>query len=610
MRTFQLLFAFCALIVLAYGQDSYSGENTDVLLEKSVNSLKRKEYAQAEEYLRVILERQEELDNATLPKVYNNMGVVNYGLGNYDQGIEYYRKALRMYKTLGNDTLYAQALFNMGLAYKEIAEDSLASHTIYRSVYVFRRLGLWMEEASALNSLGNLYRDAGAYKRSEDYLTQALAIRQENGYDQGVAYSEHALGMLFMESGEYDRANAHLRRALAQKEELGLTSQLANTYAQLGLLYMSQGDCDSAKIYLDRSCDIRYNSGELALAMNNLHLGEWHLQCGTIRESIPFFLKAGQTLENLGGKKDLLLVYEGLARAYEDIGEYEKAYHIEKKHSVLRTALQEEAGRKELARLAIQYDLRGYKQSLAMRTLENDYLRTRSNWLITGGVILVVLLFIISFLYRLSAGRKRRIEMQNTVLQSKNQNIIALHDELVHRTNNFVTLISGMMLRDRTDTSKPFIDRYLAWLSAISRVQGHLVLEPNGKFNTIHLAEYMKTLVEEAQVIYGVEIELDFVTVSQYTVNYQLAARLGICLNEFINNSVKHNTGSSLMIRVSIRLTDKEVQMEYRDSGAIETEAGGGNGLSLIRELLSPVQGTIDIIPGTSFHALICVHRK
>ena len=142
-------YPFLILIVIlssnVLGQDHYSNQNIDSLRKKSIEFLIGHDYSEANEILSVLVKRKSELPIKIVPTVYNNKGIALYGIGNYVEGIKYYKLALETYRKTQKDTLYAQALVNLGMAYKEIGADSLASRTLYRAIDKFQKLHLEKE---------------------------------------------------------------------------------------------------------------------------------------------------------------------------------------------------------------------------------------------------------------------------------------------------------------------------------------------------------------------------------------------------------------------------------------------------------------------------------
>lgn len=604
MHKYPILILIIILSSNVLGQDQYSNFNIDSLRMKSIECLINHDYTKANELLSVLVKRKSELKIELVPTVYNNKGIALYGIGNYAEGIKYYKLALDTYKKNKRDTLHAQALVNLGMAYKEIGADSLASRTLYQAIYKFQKLHLEKEEASAYSSLGNLYRDSKEFDRSEHYLGKAIAIQKRIDYQKGVAYSYHGLGRLMLEQERYDEAKGYFFKSLHLKNSLGLESKSASTLAQLGVLYLAMSNCDSAEFYVNKSIAIRQlakKPNRLEIAINNLHLGEINLECGDLEKSQSHFLEATNEMFELDAKKSLVLAYEGLMKAYQETDDFDKAYSISLKLIDLNSEVLGENNQKEMARLGIEYDVKGYQQEIELKKIENDFLLKRNRILLISSIILTLLFVTILFLFRQNRKRKRKIEVQNQALVSKNQNIITLHDELSHRTNNFFSLIRGLLLTDKSPENDQLIALQISRMDAMAEVQKHLIIDGKNSISSVDLTTYIQELLEQSKILYGSGRQLSFIenlsNSPQIIIHYESVARLGIVLNELINNSLKHNKKlDHLKITIEVKLATDMLNIVYADSGEIiSSSTPDGNGLKLIKQLLVPIKGEVTI---------------
>jgi len=617
MNRFIILLIIALLSTNVLSQNKYSNSNVDSLRKLSVNLLRQHNYTEANRVLDAILKRKSEIDDKWLPTLYNNKGIALYGLGEYTVGVKYYKKAIDTYKAEGRDTLYAQSLVNLGMAYKEIGADSLASTILFRAVYKFQDLKLLKEEASALNSLGNLYRDVGNFKRSEYFLKKALSIRQKIGYRKGVAYSFQGLGRLMLEKKDYEAARVYFFKSLHLKENLGLKSKTASTLAQLGVLHLEMNNCDSASYYMNLSVENRKKyapNSLLEIGLNHLHLGEMHLKCGELDKSLSHLIIAQKDLESINAKQDLILVYENLIVTYKRLNDFKNAFQVSQQLLKLKSIVQSDNSRKELARLSIIYDIKGYQRELELKRIENSFLTARSNILISASIILLIAMMIITLLLRRSRKQKRKIEVQNESLIHQNHNIRTLHDELTHRTQNFFSLIRGMTSSDRDDRNHALINKQIARIDAMSEVQKHLVNYKTNVFNYVDLSRYLEQLLHYKKDLFSNRKSLSFkdnLEKIDLKVSYSLAARLGIILNELITNSLKHNENVELQIEINMVSTDSEIIFSYQDSGKfVHKENDKGKGMKLMNQLLNPVKGKILLDTKDHFSVVIKIPKE
>lgn len=617
-----ITFIAALLCFVCFGQDKQLKQTKlDSLYSLSREKLIEKNYQEANDLLEKLIQFKDQLEPQRVPIVHNNLGIAKYGIGDFTEGIKHYKIALTAYKRSKNDTLTAQALLNLGLAYKEIGADSLASTMIYDAIYIFRELERRQEEVSALSSLGNLYKDGRQFERSEYFLTESLGLSKEIEYHKGIAYALHGLGTLMLEKGIYDKSESYLKRSLSIKDSLQLKKHAATTCAKLGELYLILDRCEEARTYFNRSISLRSVNGRSTsrkLAMNYLHLGQLSQQCGTPDSSETYYLKAANIFQMQPGSTDLLRTYEALLEIYKGENQTNKALDISTKIIELKGIILGDKNQKEIAKLAVEYDVIGHQNAVKLKEQENKHLSFR-NTIISVVLILSFASMILIFIsFRNNILKKRKIERQNEILSAKNRDIITLHDELSHRTNNFFSLLQGMLHIDseNSNLSKHELLRlYENRIQAMADVQRHLVLGVNDSIITVDFKAYLQELIENSEILYAQEklisIEHNIGGLTISSTRYEIPTRLGIILNELINNSVKHNRDQTEGIRVTISFEyfNQKLQIHYSDNGILTKvdSSQNGLGLALIKELLQPIGGKVSYPQLESFEALLII---
>ncbi|MCJ8289269.1 MAG: tetratricopeptide repeat protein [Crocinitomicaceae bacterium] len=580
-----------------------------------------KNYREASILLEELVSRENELDAKKIPIVHNNLGIAKYGLGDFSAGIKHYKIALDSYQDAKNDTLSAQANLNLGLAYKEIGADSMASTMIYRAIYTFRKLDLKQEEVSALSSLGNLYRDGQQFTRSEYFLNESLKLSKKINYDKGIAYAFHGLGTLMLEKGSYTEAEDYFQRSLSIKDSLKLKKHAATTCAKLGELYLILNDCKKAKFYLDKSIALRSENGsanDLKSAMNYFHLGQLQQKCGTNNSSEEYYLKASNIFLKQPGSTDLLKTYEALLGIYKLQGRTKDALEVSTKLIELKQVILGENNQKEIAKLGIEYDVMGHENAVKLKEQENEHLTFRNTVISAVSVALLLFLVVVFILFRNNVLKKKKIESQNEMLNAKNRDIITLHDELSHRTNNFFSLLQGMLRIDSENnefSKNELLSLYESRIQAMSDVQRHLVLGVNDSMITVDFKAYLLELIENSEILYAqknlTSINHNIDTLQIQTTRYEIPTRVGIVLNELINNSIKHNRDQKVGVIVSIyfEYKDQQLKIQFSDNGVLSKpdSSSNGAGLVLIRELLQPIEGSITYKLIQSFEATLVI---
>jgi len=115
----------------------------------------------------------------------------------------------------------AQLLFNIAKECYAFSQISLALEYYQKALKIYRQEKLRFEEAVVLGNIGNIYSDKGDSDEALKYLKEALQIDKEIGYTQGVATQLGNIGNIYIAKGDSDEALKYLKEALQIFKEIG-----------------------------------------------------------------------------------------------------------------------------------------------------------------------------------------------------------------------------------------------------------------------------------------------------------------------------------------------------------------------------------------------------
>ena len=168
------------------------------------------------------------------------LGAAYDELGEPQQAIEAYGRAIRASRASGDQDGEASHLRGVGLAYQELGDTERAMHYYQQSLDLNREKGNVPGEASALACLGHAHAEQGDYRRAVGCYQQAVGLAQEIGDRQAEGAWLGALARCYAELGDVHQAIDTSERALAivrasgnRREEAALLVTLGEAYAQV-----------------------------------------------------------------------------------------------------------------------------------------------------------------------------------------------------------------------------------------------------------------------------------------------------------------------------------------------------------------------------------------
>lgn len=604
--TLFLLNLLCCLFVFA--QASFD-QLTDTGYQQLANG--NPAALQTLEHARIVLPAT--LDLQSKADFYNNLGVAYYQAGEYKKGLDVYERSLEIYRRMNNDSLVAGALLNLGLAYKEIGAFRQATEALTQAARLSERYENQQELAAAWNAIGNIQREAGNFPKSLAYHLRALRIREAIAYEKGVADSYHNIGNLYLEWKQYEKSEYYLLKALARKKAINNQSNMVNTLAALGRLYVAKQLHRKALFYLDMAYGMRLEAGNSTKAASSLFdLATFYAATHDRIKALELF---HQTQELARGSADNALLAEALFGEIALLEASGNATVLVTKYRELVLARQlqaDDANRKEMARLEVEYDIERKEREIEMRRkqakldharLQNERLQNQQliGWIVGLASLVSVVL---ALLYQIRQ-RKQYIELQNTELQEQRDEITHLHHELSHRTKNYFSLLSGILKSDKAHAKHEETSRVLQQnvrrLEAMSLVQ-HYLLDDSARHNKeVRLDAYLGKLVDLIVFnLFPADGDLKLTRdIDAVYLDYDLAMRLAITLNELLCNAIEHSLlqADNPRLGVSVKQWGKKVELIVRDNGPgiseqqIQSQKIKGQGL--IAKLLHKVNGTI-----------------
>jgi tetratricopeptide (TPR) repeat protein len=249
-------------------------------------------------YARLVKMRKKLLGRLTDPDLQmtnlGNLGRAYRNLGQAEEAIKLYEKALTTALKMGNRLNESIWLGNLGNAYRDLGkvEQAVKFHeqalVIAREIKDARR---W--EAIWLGHLGNADHVRGQAERAVELYGEALAINREIGYHREEAACLGNLGIAYRALGQVNQAIEFFKQALSIAREIGYRRNEVVWLNNLGNAYCTVGQIERAiELYeeaLAIAREIGYRMGE---SYQLLGLGKALLATGKLAEGRRYCTKS------------------------------------------------------------------------------------------------------------------------------------------------------------------------------------------------------------------------------------------------------------------------------------------------------------------------------
>jgi tetratricopeptide (TPR) repeat protein len=184
--------------------------------------------------------RGEGADRNNLGLAYADLGEVRRAIGYYEQALAIHREILRAPRSEAEWTSArrgeANALGNLGIAYKKLSDARRAIGYYEQQLIITREVCDRRGEGNALGGLGNAYLQLGDTHQAIGYYEQALAIREEIGDLMGMATDSFNLALLYARKIEPGHALPHAQRAVRVFAQVGNAQRAQQAQQLVGMI--------------------------------------------------------------------------------------------------------------------------------------------------------------------------------------------------------------------------------------------------------------------------------------------------------------------------------------------------------------------------------------
>jgi len=193
--------------------------------------------------------------------VANNIGVVYYTQGDYENAIKYHRQALSQLKK----GVYDEAYF---LYRGNVAEDLfylkkyIEAETELLEALPLAKEKKFIRSASGMAlALGKLFYETKRSDKAIEYFTYASEYANSSGEKESAIEAFNYLGLINKESGKAEKAENDFRKAVTIVDQHKIANGWEPFY-QLGLLYFTQNKFDSSLRYFKRAVELLDKNSE------------------------------------------------------------------------------------------------------------------------------------------------------------------------------------------------------------------------------------------------------------------------------------------------------------------------------------------------------------
>jgi signal transduction histidine kinase len=185
-------------------------------------------------------------DNHLLALSYQNTGVLYAELDRPKEAMDFYQKALDIYRILKDKDGEAGIMQNIGIIYSEDKKYREALGYYLSALKVYEELNDSVSMGRMYLNLGSSYEEQEDYDKSLFYYNKAIAISLKENHKYSLAYSYYSLGSVYRKTKNYELALENLQKSLQFSKMIALVENEIDCHKELSNVFFALGDYRTA----------------------------------------------------------------------------------------------------------------------------------------------------------------------------------------------------------------------------------------------------------------------------------------------------------------------------------------------------------------------------
>ncbi|HEY0029476.1 MAG TPA: tetratricopeptide repeat protein [Bacteroidia bacterium] len=340
-------------------------------------------------------------DTATIGKLCNNIGMCYNLIGNYQEGVLYYSKTLKLCEAVKDEEGIILANGNIGTVYYHMKNYAEAEKYMKKGLVMALKVNNKYQISAITMNLGVVYKDLKQYDKAEEQYKKAYEVKVEMGDKRGQGMALVNMGELYSAMGDDVKALNYFKKAEGVAIEIKNYQIELYSYTSQANLYAKNNDIINASK--------KYESA-IAIA------------------------------EKLNLKPDLVDIYKLYSEATSKAGDFKKAYRFHLLYSVLKDSLFNVDNNKVIAEITEKYDSEKKQSQIELLNKDKEkqelvsMAERKKQRIITGSVSTGLLFVVILALFIFRSNRQKQkanieITKQKEIIEEKSREV---HDSITY----------------------------------------------------------------------------------------------------------------------------------------------------------------------------------
>ncbi|MFV0570922.1 MAG: histidine kinase dimerization/phosphoacceptor domain -containing protein [Xanthomarina gelatinilytica] len=537
------------------------------------------------------------------PKFYEMTGRIHANLLELDSATTYFNKAVNGYKAINNKKGQATTYFKIAWVHKRRGNIEEALKLDLEALKLMETIQDNTGIAGAYSRISEDLNNQGRHNEALEYALKTIEISKKNKLNTELVYAYTSAGDTHMYLGSYQEAYNHFNDALflayqqnvSTYDLINFRNNKANALKRMGKHQEAKIEYETA---LAKAKEIEYENAIYVITAN---LGEINLLLGNYNDALKYQLLTVNLQESNGDVSNLTENYEHVSTIYEKLGNYPKALEYQKKARVMRDSTAAIESDKVMSNLLTKYETEKKEETIkAQEAKISQQQKTQILYITIAALLTFSLIGMFSSMRNIRKKRKK-LQVLNLELETKNKQNELLLKEIHHRVKNNLELVKSLISLQSAQLEDSATKN--AMIASQNRVQSmgiiHQKLYQGENLGSIEMKDYFINLSEGILDSFNTEDQIKIeCAMEQLELDVDTAVPIGLIVNELLTNALKYAFPENQKGNIQISLfKDKPgtLTLKVVDNGIGKTlgtaPKGTGFGSQLIKLLTKQLNG-------------------
>ncbi|WP_417872837.1 histidine kinase dimerization/phosphoacceptor domain -containing protein [Xanthomarina gelatinilytica] len=537
------------------------------------------------------------------PKFYEMTGRIHANLLELDSATTYFNKAVNGYKAINNKKGQATTYFKIAWVHKRRGNIEEALKLDLEALKLMEVIQDNTGIAGAYSRISEDLNKQGRHNEALEYALKTIEISKKNKLNTELVYAYTSAGDTHMYLGSYQEAYNYFNDALllayqqnvSTYDLINFRNNKANALKRMGKHQEAKIEYETA---LAKAKEIEYENAIYVITAN---LGEINLLLGNYNDALKYQLLTVNMQESNGDVSNLTENYEHVSTIYEKLGNYPKALEYQKKARVMRDSTAAIESDKVMSNLLTKYETEKKEETIKVQKAKiSQQQKTQILYITIAALLTFSLIGMFSSMRNIRKKRKK-LQVLNLELETKNKQNELLLKEIHHRVKNNLELVKSLISLQSAQLEDSATKD--AMIASQNRVQSmgiiHQKLYQGENLGSIEMKDYFINLSEGILDSFNTEDQIKIeCAMEQLELDVDTAVPIGLIVNELLTNALKYAFPENQKGNIQISLLkDKPdtLTLKVVDNGIGKTQGiapkGTGFGSQLIKLLTKQLNG-------------------